>query len=69
MHVAKKSTKMNDGPSRKRGRPRIVKDLGEGDDLDKDEWPLTQHSSATTNGVGAENRGRRQRAKHVNYQE
>ena len=46
-----------------------MKDLREGDDLDKDEWPVTQHGSATTNGVGAENNGRRQRAKRVNYQE
>ena len=69
MHAAKKSKKMNDGPPSKRGRPRIVKDLHEGDDLDKDEWPVTQHGSATTNGVGAENNGRRQRAKRVNYQE
>ena len=69
MHAAKKSKKMNDGPPSKRGRPRIVKDLHEGDDLDKDEWPLTQHDSATTNGVGAENNGCHQRAKCVNYQE
>ena len=55
-------------PPRKRERPRIVKDLREGDDLDKDEWSVTQHGSATTNGVGAENSGRRQRAKRVNYQ-
>jgi len=46
-----------------------VKDLREGEDLDKDEWPVTQHGSATTNGVGAENSGRHQRAKRVNYQE
>jgi len=69
MCATKKSTKMNDGPPRKSGRPRIVKDLREGDDLDKDEWPMTQHGSATTNGVGAENSGRCQRAKRVNYQE
>jgi len=69
MRATKKSTKMNDAPPRKSGRPRIVKDLREGDDLDKDEWPLTQHGSATTNGVGAENSGRCQRAKRVNYQE
>jgi len=37
MRATKKSTKINDGPPRKRGRPRIVKDLREGDDLDKDE--------------------------------
>jgi len=46
-----------------------VKDLREAEDLDKDEWPVTQHGSATTNGVGAENNGRHQRAKRVNYQE
>ena len=37
MCATKKSTKMNDGPPRKRGPLRIVKDLREGDDLDKDE--------------------------------
>jgi len=69
MCATKKSTKMNDAPPRKSGRPSIVKDLREGEDLDKDEWPVTQHGSATTNGVGAENSGRHQRAKRVNYQE
>ena len=71
-----KNTKKNDGPPRKRGRPKIVKDLHEEsdlsqDELSEDELPVARPRSAAIDGrvgeVGAENSDRRQRAKRVNY--
>ena len=73
-----KNTKKNDGPPRKRGRPKIVKDLHDEsdlsqDELSQDELPVMQARSAATDGhvgqVGTENSGRRRRAKRVKYQE
>ena len=78
MRATRKNTKKNDGPPRKRGRPKIVMDLHDEsdlsqDELSEDELPVAQPCSAATDGrvgeVGAENSGRRRRAKRVNYQE
>ena len=78
MRAARKNTKKNDGPPRKRGRPKIVKDLHDEsdlsqDELSEDELPVARARNAATDGhvgqVGAENSGRWQRAKHVKYQE
>ena len=78
MRAARKNTKKNDGHPRKRGRPKIVKDLHDEsdlsqDELSEDELPVTRARSAATDGrvgqVGAENSGRQRRAKRVKYQE
>jgi len=78
MRAASKNTKKNDGPPRKRGRPKIVKDLHDEsdlsqDELSEDELPVARARSAATDGrvgqVGAENSGRWRRAKRVEYQE
>ena len=76
MRAARKNTKKNDGPPRKRGRPKIVKDLHDEsdmsqDELSEDELPVARARSAATDGrvgeVRAENSGRQRRAKRVNY--
>ena len=61
IRAARKSTKKND-----------ESDLSQ-DELSEDELPVTRARSAATDGrvgqVGAENSGRRRRAKRVKYQE
>ena len=73
-----KNTKKNDGPPRKRGRPKIVKDLHDEsdmsqDELSEDELPVAWTRSTATDGrvgqVGVENSGRQRRAKRAKYQE
>ena len=56
MRAARKSTKKNDGPPRKRGQPKIVKDLHDEsdlsqDELSEDELPMARARSLQLMGV------------------
>ncbi|CAN6352006.1 unnamed protein product [Urochloa humidicola] len=66
----KKITKTQDGAPRKRGRPKIVRDLHDGNDENIGEVvPASQASSTGARGRGASGRGRGPKALRVSYQE
>src|SRR6185503_20341480 len=61
IRAARKNTKKNDGPPRKRGQPKIVKDLHDEsdlsqDELSEDELPVAQARSTAIDGRGTSRR-------------
>jgi len=73
MRLHEKSAKANAGPPRKRGRPKIVRDLHEESDVDVAEVAKTEPSSSAHRGAGrgrgSATRGRGGRAPCVNCNE
>ncbi|RLN05044.1 uncharacterized protein C2845_PM13G18800 [Panicum miliaceum] len=71
-HATKRGANTQDGTPRKRGRPKIIRDLHEANGLNQDDVVATQVSSSATGGGargGTAIGSRRTRAARVNYQE
>jgi hypothetical protein len=70
MRATKRGAKAHDGPPRKKGRPKIIRDLHEENDLNQDEVAATQESSTANRGGatgGATIRSRGRRGGRVSY--